>query len=52
MKFFINLQKKRRDSVIIIQRNCHNWLWKPICRDNTIGINCRLSMEALKDILV
>jgi hypothetical protein len=25
----------------IIQRGCHNWLYSPVCKDSTPGINCR-----------
>ena len=31
--------KKLNDAARIIQKHCHNWLYKPICRDNTCGIN-------------
>ena len=34
-------------AALIIQRGCHNWLWKPICKDGSLGINCRLSIRQL-----
>jgi hypothetical protein len=34
-------------NAIIIQRGCHNWLYKPKCNDNTIGIVPRLDMRRL-----
>jgi hypothetical protein len=33
----------RRDrKARIIQMYCHDWLWKPLCKDGTIGIRPRL----------
>lgn len=37
--------RKYTDSVIIIQRNCYNWLWKPKCDDGTIGIQCKIGKK-------
>lgn len=31
--------------VKIIQRNLHNWLYKPVCADGTLGIVARLGMK-------
>ena len=31
----------------IIQYACENWIWKPICKDGKMGINCRLSIKSL-----
>jgi hypothetical protein len=31
-----------------IQEYCHNWLWKPICKDGTMGINLRLGLTMCK----
>ena len=35
---------QQNNAAKIIQRACHNWLWKPICNDNTYGINLRLGL--------
>jgi hypothetical protein len=32
----------------VIQNACHNWLFAPICKDHTIGINPRLSIAFLE----
>lgn len=32
----------------VIQNGCHNWLFAPICKDLTIGINPRLSIAFLE----
>lgn len=44
------IQRKIRKRLIIknkmaniIQQGCENWIWKPTCKDNTIGINCRIT---------
>ena len=39
--------RKKFEAANIIQRGCHNWLWKPICNDGTLGINCRISIKEL-----
>jgi hypothetical protein len=31
-------------AMTIIQKGCHNWIWKPLCNDGTIGIRPRLDM--------
>ena len=31
----------------IIQQGCHNWIWKPILKDGTLGIRPRLDTLAL-----
>ena len=42
----IKLRFKKKDiSVRIIQKGCHNWLYKPLCNDGTIGIVPRLFMK-------
>ncbi len=40
-------EKREREekAVRIIQKHCHNWLWKPICNDGTQFI--RLSLKEL-----
>ena len=32
----------------IIQKGCHNWLWKPITADGKHGINLRIGLNALE----
>lgn len=34
----------------IIQKGLHNWLWKPICKDGTLGINIRFGLKYLREI--
>ena len=41
---------KRKRKMIIISRACFNWIWKPICRDNTIGIRLKLDLKHLNDL--
>jgi hypothetical protein len=31
-----------------IQRNCENWLWKPMCRDGNHGIHMKMLMDQMK----
>ncbi len=33
-----------------IQQSCENWLDKPLCKDNTIGINPRLAFKKIKEL--
>lgn len=40
--------ERREKAVRVIQKGCHNWLWKPICNDKTHGINVRLSLRELR----
>jgi hypothetical protein len=41
-----NYDKYIRDQAArIIQRGCHDWLWKPILKDGKPGIVLRLSMQ-------
>ena len=40
--------EKQNNAALIIQKGCHNWLWKPKCKDNTIGINVRNSLRELQ----
>lgn len=37
----------RNKSALIIQRGCHDWIWKPILRDGKNGIRPRLDMNHL-----
>ena len=51
-KFYTIIRKMQRKlkkrfqvklrAILIIQRGCHNWIWKPVCKDGTIGIRLRL----------
>ena len=36
--------KIKNESIIIIQNECWNWLWKAKCKDNTYGIVVRIGM--------
>lgn len=38
---------RRCKAIIKIQRCCHNWVWKPLCKDGTVGIRPRLDMKIL-----
>ncbi len=38
-------KEKEEKAARIIQNGCHNWLWKPVCKDGTLGINVRLGMK-------
>jgi hypothetical protein len=38
------------NSAKIIQAALHNWLWKPICKDGTYGINLRLGLRYLRKL--
>ena len=38
---------KRRVAARKITRACHAWIWKPKCKDGTIGIRPRLDMKEL-----
>jgi ankyrin repeat protein len=38
------------NSATIIQRGCHNWLWKPKCDDGTVGIQCRMMVKELEGL--
>jgi hypothetical protein len=38
---------RRKYAAMIISRGCHNWVWKPECKDGTKGIRPRLDMEYL-----
>jgi hypothetical protein len=38
---------KRKEAANVINRGCHNWVWKPECKDGTIGIRPRLDMKYL-----
>lgn len=38
---------KKNKSFVVIKRNIQNWLYKPLCRDNTIGIVPRVGLRIL-----
>lgn len=40
---------KKVNAIKLIQRNCENWLWKPVCKDGTEGINARISWKKIKN---
>jgi hypothetical protein len=42
-----NWYKTHKEAALVITRGCHNWIWKPYCNDNTIGIRPRLDMQGL-----
>ena len=49
-KFDYSIRKKRDKedkAARIIQKGCENWLWKPLCKDGTIGIMPRIAMKKL-----
>jgi hypothetical protein len=39
------------DAAIIIQRNCHRWLWAPVCRDGSMGLMVKKNMTEAMSIL-
>lgn len=38
---------KKVNAIKLIQKNCENWLWKPMCKDGSIGINAILTWKAI-----
>lgn len=42
--------QKKQKAARIIQRGLYNWLWKPICKDGTYGINLRIGFQMLSKI--
>lgn len=38
---------RRKVAARKIVEGCHNWVWKPMCKDGTIGIRPRLDLEEL-----
>lgn len=38
---------KKHKAACIIQKGCHNWLYAPICKDGTIGINCKIGWKLI-----
>jgi len=45
---FKQIFKKRNNAARVIQNGCHNWIWSPLCKDNTVGIRPRLDYELYK----
>ena len=42
----IKLKYQRKlNAIRLIQKNCYNWIWKPTCKDGTIGIRLRLDLD-------
>jgi hypothetical protein len=42
---------KQEKAARVIQKGCHNWLWKPLCKDGTVGIGVRLMMKDINKTL-
>lgn len=40
---------RRKRKAMIINRACYNWVWKPICKDGTMGIRVKLDLKYLKE---
>ena len=38
-----------KNVVRIIQQGCHNWLYKPLCKDGTTGIVIKLGYEKIQE---
>ena len=36
---------ERNNAALIIQKGCHNWLYKPICKDGKHGINVTIGLR-------
>jgi hypothetical protein len=45
--FYKKRHARRKYSANIINSGCYNWVWKPKCKDGSIGIRPRLDMFAL-----
>jgi hypothetical protein len=46
-RVYLRHYTKRKAAATKITRGCHNWVWKPMCKDGSIGIRPRLDMAAL-----
>ena len=42
-----NYKKRQKEAATVITQGCHNWIWKPLCNDGTIGIRPRLDTRDL-----
>ncbi|KAJ3375910.1 hypothetical protein HDU92_000653, partial [Lobulomyces angularis] len=40
-------RKCKINAVRRIQAGCRNWIWKPLCKDGTIGVRPRLDLKHL-----
>jgi hypothetical protein len=40
-------KKEENNAATVIQRGCHDWLYKPLLKDGSHGINARLSLKEL-----
>lgn len=47
-KFIVN-KLAREQAALVIQKNCHRWLWSPKCKDGKPGINCRLGWDSVQN---
>jgi ankyrin repeat protein len=36
------IETRRNHAARVIQKGCENWLWKPLCKDGTLGIRPRM----------
>lgn len=43
-------EKRQNDAARVIQNGCHNWIWSPLCKDNTVGIRPRLDYQFCKTL--
>ncbi|KAJ3376723.1 hypothetical protein HDU92_009081, partial [Lobulomyces angularis] len=46
MRYFIKDVAIRK-----IQAGCFNWIWKPICKDGSLGIQVKLGLTDFKEHL-
>ena len=44
---YLRYYTRRKVAALKITNGCHNWIWKPICKDGTIGIRPRLDLSFL-----
>jgi hypothetical protein len=42
---WVDIISKKSAATRLIMEGCHNWLYKPVCKDGTIGIVPRLQMK-------
>ena len=49
LKKYYNFEtiQKRNNAAKIIHKGCHNWLYAPVCKDNSIGIVPKLMLKKL-----
>jgi hypothetical protein len=46
-RMYLRHYTRRKVAARKITRGCHNWVWKPKCKDGTMGIRPRLDTLAL-----